>query len=57
MSGLSALFAAHSNGSGAPIPGGLFSGLSKKDAYIRLIDAYRLRVDDDYVWGGGNLHG
>jgi len=25
--------------------------------YEWLIDAYRLRLDDDYVWGGGNLHG
>lgn len=25
--------------------------------YQRFIDSYRLRLDDDYVWGGGNLHG
>lgn len=34
-----------------------FIGLSKKEACVRLIDAYRLRLDDDYVWGGCNLHG
>eukprot|EP00808_Paulinella_micropora_P004861 g46328.t1 len=22
-----------------------------------LVDCYRMRVDDDYAWGGGNLHG
>jgi hypothetical protein len=25
--------------------------------YEWLVDCYRLRVDNDYVWGGGNLHG
>lgn len=33
-----------------------FSGLSKPDAYRRLIDAYRLRVEDDYAYGG-DTHG
>lgn len=57
MDGLSTLLAAQSNRSSAQPRGEFFAGLSKKDAYIRLIDAYRLRVDDDYVWGGGDLHG
>ena len=56
MNALSALSAAHCNRSGAQPHGDYFIGLSKKDAYTRLIDAYRLRVDDDNAWGGGNLH-
>lgn len=32
-------------------------GLSKLAAYEWFIDCYRMRLDDDYVWGGGNLHG
>ena len=43
--------------SGAHPPEGYFPGLSKEDAYIRLVNAYRLRVDDDNELGGGYLHG
>eukprot|EP00092_Neocalanus_flemingeri_P020581 GFUD01022298.1.p1 GENE.GFUD01022298.1~~GFUD01022298.1.p1 ORF type:complete len:537 (+),score=157.93 GFUD01022298.1:57-1613(+) len=25
--------------------------------YSYFVDCYRLRLDDDYTWGGGNLHG
>jgi len=30
---------------------------SSKEMYEWLVDCYRMRVDDDYVWGGYNLHG
>lgn len=33
------------------------SGLDQTKRYEWLVDCYRMRVDDDYVWGGGNLHG
>lgn len=32
-------------------------GLSLALQYERLVDCYRLRVDDDYAWGGGELRG
>ena len=32
-------------------------GLSGKHRYEWFVNSYRLRVDDDYVWGGGYLHG
>eukprot|EP00392_Amoebophrya_sp_AT5.2_P007031 g7043.t1 len=31
--------------------------LSAKEAPEWLVDCYRMRVDDDYAWGGGDLHG
>jgi len=33
------------------------AGLSKSERYEWLCDAYRLRLDDDYVYGGCYLHG
>jgi len=33
------------------------TGLSEAEKYEWLVDCYRMRVDDDYAWGGGNLHG
>ncbi|KAL8949554.1 MAG: hypothetical protein Q9222_004346 [Ikaeria aurantiellina] len=43
---------------------GLFGGsnldkLSKEDCYVQLIDSYRLRVEDDYVFTGeaGGIYG
>jgi len=30
---------------------------SLEHKYVWLVDCYRLRVDDDYVWGGCHLHG
>lgn len=57
MAGLQAVMAAgQSKGKDKP-HGDWFATLSKKDAYVRLIDAYRLRANDDVVWGGGNMHG
>lgn len=32
-------------------------GLSEEKAAEWLVDCYRMRLDDDYVWGGGNTHG
>ncbi|KAL7499998.1 hypothetical protein ACHAWT_010939 [Skeletonema menzelii] len=32
-------------------------GLSKKDQYEWLCNCYQMRCDDDYVYGGCNLHG
>ena len=32
-------------------------GLSQGKQYEWLVDCYRMRVDDDYALGGGNLHG
>lgn len=32
-------------------------GLSKHQRAEWVVDCYRMRVDDDYAWGGGNLHG
>lgn len=34
-----------------------FSNLTEKERYEWLVDCYRMRVDDDYTWGGGHLHG
>lgn len=31
--------------------------LSFRKRHKWLVDCYRLRLDDDYVWGGGYLHG
>ena len=58
MSGLEALLTAASSSRSAECPhGDFFAKLSKKEAYLRLIDSYRLRASDDVTWGGGNLHG
>lgn len=51
------MLAAAGSRSSANPHGDWFANLSKKDAYTRLIDSYRLRVDDDNVWGGGASHG
>lgn len=32
-------------------------GLAPAQAYEWLVDCYRMRLDDDYVWGGCNLRG
>ena len=32
-------------------------GLSASDSYEWLTNCYQMRCDDDYAWGGGNLHG
>ena len=32
-------------------------GMSAAERGEWLVDCYRMRVDDDYVWGGGKLHG
>eukprot|EP00960_Hanusia_phi_P026775 746460-Hanusia_phi.AAC.1 len=32
-------------------------GLSPKEQRTWLVDCYRMRADDDYVWGGCNMHG
>ena len=42
---------------GMPGPSGWAQGLTLDKQYEWLIDCYRMRVDDDYAWGGGNLHG
>ena len=57
MSGLKALLTAANNRSADHPYGDFFANLSKKEAYLRLIDSYRLRASDDVTWGGGNLHG
>lgn len=31
--------------------------LKVAERYEWFVDCYRMRVDDDYVWGGGNFHG
>ncbi|CAD7963905.1 unnamed protein product [Amoebophrya sp. A120] len=31
--------------------------LDQKEQPEWLVDCYRMRLDDDYAWGGGNLHG
>jgi len=40
-----------------PHPAGWAINLPKKKQYEWFVDCYRMRVDDDYCWGGGNLHG
>jgi hypothetical protein len=32
-------------------------GTSEGEQHEWLVDCYRMRVDDDYAWGGGYLHG
>ena len=32
-------------------------GLNKREQLVWLVDCYRMRLDDDYVHGGGYLHG
>jgi len=41
---------------GRPVPDGWARGLGER-RYEWLVDCYRMRVDDDYTHGGGNLHG
>jgi hypothetical protein len=38
-------------------PGAWAKGLPKKDQYEWLCNCYQMRCDDDYVYGGCNLHG
>ena len=38
-------------------PSSWSKGLSKKDQYEWLCNCYQMRCDDDYVYGGCNLHG
>ncbi|KAL7452386.1 hypothetical protein ACHAWC_004107 [Mediolabrus comicus] len=38
-------------------PSAWAKGLSKKDQYEWLCNCYQMRCDDDYVYGGCNLHG
>lgn len=38
-------------------PSSWAGGLSKKDQYEWLCNCYQMRCDDDYVYGGCNLHG
>ncbi|GAB4817278.1 hypothetical protein N2152v2_004324 [Parachlorella kessleri] len=40
-----------------PGPAAWATGLSQAKRYEWLVDCYRMRIDDDYVYGGGNLHG
>ena len=44
-------------GGAPPPPDAWAGGLTKEKQYEFLVDVYRLRVDDDYAWGGGWLHG
>ena len=36
---------------------GWHKGLEPQQQYEWLVDCYRVRVDDDYAYGGGCLHG
>jgi len=38
-------------------PNAWSDGLSQKDQYEWLLNYYQMRCDDDYTWGGCNLHG
>ena len=40
-----------------PDPASWAQGLSQPKKYEWLVDCYRMRVDDDYAMGGGNLRG
>ena len=40
-----------------PDPASWDQGLSQPKKYEWLVDCYRMRVDDDYAMGGGNLRG
>ncbi|CAD7947496.1 unnamed protein product [Amoebophrya sp. A25] len=42
---------------GMPGRGDWSRGLTAKEVPEWFVDCYRMRVDDDYAWGGGNLHG
>lgn len=42
---------------GLPEANSWATGLNDEKRYEWLVDCYRMRCDDDYVWGGGNLHG
>ncbi|CAE8620993.1 unnamed protein product [Polarella glacialis] len=43
--------------SSLPEPSAWANGLSPSMQREWLVDCYRMRVDDDYAWGGGNLRG
>lgn len=51
----SRLFGATSSSSSDP--SAWARGLSQKDQYEWFSNCYQMRCDDDYAWGGGNLHG
>jgi hypothetical protein len=40
-----------------PAPDGWALGLTQAQQQEWLVDCYRMRVDDDYAWGGCHLHG
>ncbi len=40
-----------------PRPDAWAAGLTRSQQQEWLVDCYRMRVDDDMCWGGGNLHG
>ena len=39
------------------VPDAWMQGLSEAKQHEWLVDCYRMRLDDDYAWGGCNLHG
>jgi hypothetical protein len=43
--------------SAADDPSSWATGLSQKDQYEWFSNCYQMRCDDDYTWGGCNLHG
>eukprot|EP00928_Gymnodinium_smaydae_P034124 TRINITY_DN24262_c0_g1_i2.p1 TRINITY_DN24262_c0_g1~~TRINITY_DN24262_c0_g1_i2.p1 ORF type:complete len:772 (-),score=97.50 TRINITY_DN24262_c0_g1_i2:135-2450(-) len=53
----SAAKAVGSAGGSLPKAAAWAAGLPKAKQYEWLVDCYRMRVDDDYAWGGGNLRG
>eukprot|EP00435_Cladocopium_sp_Y103_P067677 s282_g30.t1 len=42
---------------GGPSPVAWSRGLNPSQRHEWLVDCYRMRLDDDYAWGGCNLHG
>lgn len=42
---------------GIPGPAAWSQGLNSCQRHEWLVDCYRMRLDDDYAWGGCNLHG
>lgn len=42
---------------GPAVPSAWTNGFSQKDQYEWLSNCYQMRCDDDYQWGGCNLHG
>ncbi|KAG2493986.1 hypothetical protein HYH03_007913 [Edaphochlamys debaryana] len=57
MAGLSLADRGAPGGGPGMDPSSWARGLSADQAAEWFVDCYRMRVDDDYVWGGGNLHG